>query len=235
MPAKDDASRLEALFGTELAAATLPNTPWAALLPGGDRSCKGGRSGDGGGDGRLCRVLGQLCSRGERSHRIRPERGIRSRISESLARHREPHQSSVAVRRHPPAVDIHRQFCEAVAFFTLCRRNPTALNTIDHVVDRLLDLCPPPRSESIVLVGEIAMLRAMVPEDPDPDHVLEMLGFPPVPTGPAPAVELASLAGPGLRSAAFPPEHAPELLDGRQVPSTWGDCGAWRLLNSRTI
>ena len=39
-PAKDDASRLEALCGTELAAATLRDSPWAALLPDG-----GGRPG----------------------------------------------------------------------------------------------------------------------------------------------------------------------------------------------
>ena len=32
-PAADDAVRFRALFGTELAAATLPDTPWAALLP----------------------------------------------------------------------------------------------------------------------------------------------------------------------------------------------------------
>lgn len=156
---------------------------------------------------------------------------------------------------------IHWQFCEAVAFFTACRRDPAVLfgvdnspregwigwlaesaeyaragfdttnegydladeyyaaligderraranfgclallardcfeslpaeapnylrepSNIDRTVGRFLDRNAPPQSSAaVVLVGEIAMLLAMVPEDPDLDHVLEMLGFPPGP------------------------------------------------------
>jgi len=154
---------------------------------------------------------------------------------------------------------IHRQFCEAVAFFTVCRRDPAVLlgtdgynplqgwigwlaesaefaragfdstsegydladefyaaligdegraranfgclallardfyemlpsgianylaepSDIERIVDRLIERYPPPRSEAVVLVGEIAMLLAMVPEGPELDRVTEMLGFPP--------------------------------------------------------
>lgn len=297
-PAADDASRLEALFGTELAAATLPNTPWAALLPGGDGEPDRRKATFA---ERVNAVLGLSVE--DAANRVRPlielfndtslglsdigQAGFHSLYMDVVgyadswagyvaeeSGHVQFAQSAEADRGFREAwlgvenlishrtlyAHILRQFREAVAFFTVCRRDPAALLAvensprqgwigwlaesaeyaragfdaasdgydpadayyaalighagsaqanfgcltllardcyealpaeapnylrepagIDRVVGRFLELCPPPRSGAIVLVGEIAMLLAMVPDDVDLDLTLEKLGFPPGP------------------------------------------------------
>lgn len=297
-PAADDVSRLKALFGTELAHATLPDTPWAALLPSPAGKPEQRQAGFA---ERVRAVLGLRV--GEAADRVRPlialfddaslgltgigRAGFRS-LYMDVHGHADSWTNYVAeesgfvefaqnakldrdfrearlgadnlVNHRSLYAHIHRQFCEAVAFFAVCRRDPAVLldlghnprqgwvgwlaesaeymragfgatsegydfsdefhvslighegraranfgclallardcyepvpagganyvkepAVIDRIAGRFLESCPPPRSDAVVLVGEIAMLLTMLPEDQDEDlhFVLEMLGFPP--------------------------------------------------------
>ena len=55
---------------------------------------------------------------------------------------------------------------------------------LDRALRRFLGLYPPPRSEAVALVGEIALLLGSAPEGPALDRVPGLLGFPPGPRRP---------------------------------------------------
>jgi hypothetical protein len=55
---------------------------------------------------------------------------------------------------------------------------------LGRIVDRFLELYPPPRSEAVALVGEIGLLLGLAPEGPALDRVPGLLGFPPGPRRP---------------------------------------------------
>jgi hypothetical protein len=55
---------------------------------------------------------------------------------------------------------------------------------LNRALRRFLELYPPPRSEAVALVGEIALLLGLAPEGPALDRVPGLLGFPPGPRRP---------------------------------------------------